>query len=193
MISRYYSEMDALGQKLMQLFGMALHVGEDYFADKIDRHFGILSSIYYPAQTTPPKPGQLRAGAHTDYGALTILAPTNAPGGLEVLDKSGNWLPVPYIPEAFVINIGDMMQRWTNDTWTSNMHRVVNPPTGAAPTGPRQSLAFFLHPNYDTLVDAIPGTVEEGQVPRHAPIAAGAYMREKEEEIAKAKPKDAVA
>lgn len=192
-ISRYYSEMDALGQKLMQLFGMALDVGEDYFADKIDRHFGILSSIYYPAQTTPPKPGQLRAGAHTDYGALTILAPTNAPGGLEVLDKSGNWLPVPYIPEAFVINIGDMMQRWTNDTWTSNMHRVVNPPTSAAPTGPRQSLAFFLHPNYDTLVEAIPGTVEEGQAPRHAPIAAGAYMREKEEEIAKAKPKAAVA
>ncbi|MED5574790.1 MAG: 2OG-Fe(II) oxygenase family protein [Pseudomonadota bacterium] len=188
-ISRYYTEMDGLGQKLMQLFGMSLGVGEDYFTDKIDRHFGILSSIYYPVQKTAAKPGQLRAGAHTDYGALTILAPSNAPGGLEVLDKSGQWQPVPYIPEAFVINIGDMMQRWTNEHWTSNMHRVVNPPVSAVASRPRQSLAFFLHPNYDALVEAIPGTVARGQSPIHPPIRAGDYMREKEAQIASAKPK----
>mgnify|MGYP001221751207 CR=1 FL=1 len=188
-ISHYYTEMEGLGQKLMQLFGMALGVGEQYFTDKINRHFGILSSIYYPVQKTAPQPGQLRAGAHTDYGALTILAPSNAPGGLEVLDKSGKWLPVPYIPEAFVINIGDMMQRWTNERWTSNMHRVVNPPTSITPSEPRQSLAFFLHPNYDALVEAIPSTVEPGQSPLHPPIQAGDYMREKEEQITSAKPK----
>lgn len=185
----YYAIMERLSGKLMQLFGMALGAGEDFFADKIDRHFAILSSIYYPAQEVPPQPGQLRAGAHTDYGALTILAPSNAPGGLEVLDRQGNWRAVPYIPDAFVINIGDMMQRWTNERWTSNMHRVVNPPDSARQAGPRQSLAYFLHPNFDTVVDAIPGTVPYRSAPVHAPILAGQYMREKEEEIASAKPK----
>ncbi len=185
----YYSEMERLSGKLMQLFGLALGAGEDFFADKIDRHFAILSSIYYPVQDVPPQPGQLRAGAHTDYGALTILAPSAAPGGLEVLDRQGNWRAVPYIRDAFVINIGDMMQRWTNERWTSNLHRVVNPPEGARQTGPRQSLAFFLHPNFDTLVSAIPGTVPDGTTPMQPPILAGAYMREKEEEIASGQPK----
>lgn len=185
----YYSEMERLSGKLMQLFGLALGVGEEFFTDKIDRHFAILSSIYYPAQDVPPQPGQLRAGAHTDYGALTILAPSNSPGGLEVLDRQGNWRAVPYIPDAFVINIGDMMQRWTNERWTSNMHRVVNPPDSDCQTGPRQSLAFFLHPNFDTLVEAIPGTVPHGATPIHSPILAGQYMREKEEEIASGQPK----
>lgn len=185
----YYSEMERLSGKLMQLFGLALRAEEDFFTDKIDRHFAILSSIYYPAQDVPPQPGQLRAGAHTDYGALTILAPSDSPGGLEVLDRQGNWRAVPYIPDAFVINIGDMMQRWTNERWTSNMHRVVNPPDSARQTGPRQSLAFFLHPNFDTLVEAIPGTVPQGTAPIHPPILAGQYMREKEEAIASGQPK----
>jgi len=186
-ISHYYTLMENLGCKLMQLFGMSLGVGEDYFNDKIDHHFGILSTIYYPVQKTAAKPGQLRAGAHTDYGALTILAPSNAPGGLEVLDRSGQWQAVPYIPEAFVINIGDMMQRWTNEHWISTMHRVVNPPASLAATRPRQSLAFFLHPNYDALIEAIPSTLAHGQPPIHPPIQAGDYMREKEQKITTAK------
>jgi isopenicillin N synthase-like dioxygenase len=185
----YYSKMERLGGRLMQLFGLALGAGEGFFADKIDRHFAILSSIYYPAQNVPPQPGQLRAGAHTDYGALTILAPSDSPGGLEVLDRQGNWRAVPYMPDAFVINIGDMMQRWTNERWTSNMHRVVSPPDSARQTGARQSLAFFLHPNFDAIVDAIPGTVPQGAAAIHPPILAGQYMREKEEEIASGKPK----
>ena len=185
----YYSDMERLSGKLMQLFGLALCAGEGFFLDKIDRHFAILSSIYYPAQDVPPQPGQLRAGAHTDYGALTILAPSDSPGGLEVLDRQGKWRPVPFIPDAFVINIGDMMQRWTNERWTSNMHRVVNPPNSAQRAGPRQSLAFFLHPNFDAIVEAIPGTVPDGGTAIHPPILAGQYMREKEEEISSGKPK----
>lgn len=179
----YYRAMELLGGKLMQLFARALGLETDFFADKIDRHFSIFSSIYYPEQTVPPEPGQLRAGAHTDYGALTILAPTRAPGGLEVKGLDGNWIEVPYVPEAFVINIGDMTQRWTNDCWKSNMHRVVNPPPSQTRAGPRQSLAYFLHPNYDAVVEAIPETVPKGETPKYPAILAGQYMREKEDAI----------
>lgn len=182
----YYRAIARLGADLMRLFALALDLPEEWFGDKIDHHFSIVSSIYYPAQTTPPLPGQLRAGAHTDYGSLTILAPTAAPGGLQVRTLAGEWVDVPYVPGAFVINIGDMMQRWTNDRWLSNMHRVVNPPSAVASTSPRQSVAFFLHPNHDAVIECIPTCVGPGEAPRHEPILAGAYMKEKETAIATA-------
>jgi isopenicillin N synthase-like dioxygenase len=179
----YYREMQTLGGTLMRLFARALSVDEHWFDARIDRHFSILSSIYYPAQARAPQPGQLRAGAHTDYGALTILAPTDAPGGLQIMDLSGRWIDVPYRPDAFVINLGDMMQRWTDRRWRSTPHRVVNPPEAVASAGPRQSLAYFLHPNHDAMIEAIPGCVPPGATPRHGPILAGDYMREREARI----------
>jgi len=179
----YYRDMEALGAALMRLFARALGMDETFFEDKIDRHFAILSSIYYPRQERAPEPGQLRAGAHTDYGALTILAPTDAPGGLQVMDLYGNWLDVPFVPDAFVINIGDMMQRWTNDRWRSNMHRVVNPPEATRNAGPRQSLAYFLHPNHDAVVASIPTCVTQDNPKRYGPIRAGTYMKERERNI----------
>ncbi len=185
----YYNAISSLGGKLMHLFAVALGLPETWFDDKIDHHFSIVSSIYYPAQKTPPLPGQFRAGAHTDYGSLTILAPTDAPGGLQVRTLGGEWVDVPYLPGTFVINIGDMMQRWTNDRWLSNMHRVVNPPQPVAAMSPRQSIAFFLHPNHDAIVECIPTCREPGVAPKYEPIAAGAYMMEKEAAIATATPK----
>lgn len=179
----YYRAMEALGESLMRLFARALRVDERWFEPRIDRHFSILSSIWYPAQSRPPAPGQLRAGAHTDYGALTILAPTDAPGGLQVADPSGRWVDVPYRPDAFVINLGDMMQRWTHGRWRSTLHRVVNPPQSAHDAGPRQSLAYFLHPNHDALIDAIPGCVAPGGMPPPEPILAGDYMLAREANI----------
>ena len=185
----YYKAISELGGKLMRLFAVALGLPETWFDDKIDHHFSIVSSIYYPAQKTPPLPGQLRAGAHTDYGSLTILAPTGAPGGLQVRTLAGEWVDVPYVPGAFIINIGDMMQRWTNDRWLSNMHRVANPPQAVAAMSPRQSIAFFLHPNHDAVIDCIPTCREPGVPPKFDPIVAGAYMMEKEAAIATATPK----
>jgi isopenicillin N synthase-like dioxygenase len=169
----------------MELFALALELPQAWFADKIDRHFSVLSTIYYPPQTTPPLPGQLRAGAHTDYGSLTILAPSDAPGGLQVRSLAGDWMDVPYLPDGFVINIGDMMQRWTNQRWRSNFHRVVNPPAATTPR-PRQSIAYFLHPNDDADIACLPtcGGSEAHALP---PIQAGDYMWEKERAIANAK------
>jgi isopenicillin N synthase-like dioxygenase len=179
----YYRTMEALGAVLMRLFAQALKVDEYWFDTRIDHHFSILSSVYYPAQSNAPEPGQLRAGAHTDYGALTILAPTDAPGGLQIMDYSGQWIDVPFRSDAFVINLGDMMQRWTNDRWRSTPHRVVNPPEALRTIGPRQSLAYFLHPNHDAVIEAIPGCVPLGETPKYPPILAGEYMREREARI----------
>jgi isopenicillin N synthase-like dioxygenase len=183
--THYYQEMERLGARLMELFALALELPQTWFADKIDRHFSVLSTIYYPPQTTPPLPGQLRAGAHTDYGSLTILAPSDAPGGLQVRSLAGDWMDVPYLPDGFVINIGDMMQRWTNQRWRSNFHRVVNPPVSTTPR-PRQSIAYFLHPNDDADIACLPTCVasESHALP---PIQAGDYMWEKERAIANAK------
>lgn len=187
--TQYYAAVETLARQLMSLFALALDLGANHFDRYIDRHFGIVSSIYYPAQREAPLPGQLRAGAHTDYGSLTILAPTDAPGGLQVRTISGQWVDVPYVPGAFVINIGDMMQRWTNDRWLSNMHRVANPPAAATPPKARQSIAFFLHPNYDATIECLPTCRDPDHPAKHEAILAGEYMMEKEAAIAQAKPR----
>jgi isopenicillin N synthase-like dioxygenase len=145
-----------------------------------DIHGRRLAAIYFPAQLQAPLPGQLRAGAHTDYGGLTILAPNDAPGGLQVKSLDGHWMDVPYLPDGFVVNIGDLMQRWSNDRWRSNFHRVVNPPRSGKPQ-PRQSIAYFLHPNHDAAIECIPSC--EGLGRRYQTIKAGDYMWEKEHAI----------
>jgi isopenicillin N synthase-like dioxygenase len=186
---RYYRAVENLGCQLMALFAAALGLEEAHFEPAIDKHFSVVSSIYYPAQRAAPAPGQLRAGAHTDYGSLTILAPSDSPGGLQVRMPSGQWADVPFVPGAFVINIGDMMQRWTNDRWLSSMHRVVNPPAqGAEPPRPRQSIAFFLHPNYDASVECLPTCQSVDNPAKYEPIRAGDYMMAKEAAIAAANP-----
>ena len=147
--TRLYRDCERLADTLMRIFARGLDLPEDWFVDKIDHHFSVLGSNHYPPLDHDPLPGQLRVGAHTDFGSLTILAPTAAPGGLQVRTADGRWLDVEPLPGCLVINLGDMMARWTNDRWRSTLHRVVNPPPGSGARARRQSIAFFCHPNYD--------------------------------------------
>src|SRR5258706_950870 len=128
LFSAYVRAMEDLSRDLMRLFALGLDLPESYFDTKIDNHFGVFHSLHYAARRDPPQPGQLRAGAHSDFGSLTIIYPPSGGDGLEVLSPSGQWIAVDPVAGAFVINIGDLMQRWTNDRWTSTLHRVVNPP-----------------------------------------------------------------
>ncbi len=153
--SEYYREMGRLAQTLMRIFALALGRDEYFFDPLVDRHISRLRVRNYPAPTTPALPGQIRAGAHSDYGSLTILCTEDRPGGLQVHNSDGRWVDVPILPDTFIVNIGDLMARWTNDEWVSTLHRVVNPPADAGAASRRQSLVFFHNPNFDAPIESL--------------------------------------
>jgi isopenicillin N synthase-like dioxygenase len=172
---QYYLQMERLTSQMMSLVALALGLDEQFFEDKIDRHITAMRINFYPAQAEPAEPGQLRAGAHTDYGLLTILNGENTAGGLEVRTLQGAWIPVETEPDTFVVNIGDLLMRWTNDRWLSNVHRVVNPPPDAGLAAQRISIAFFHHPNYDARVECVSPA---GQA-KYPPVLSGDYRTQK--------------
>jgi isopenicillin N synthase-like dioxygenase len=178
-VSDYWRAMERLSAKLMRIFALALDLNEDFFLVRSDRHVTNMRLNYYPTQHRPPEPGQLRAGAHSDYGAFTVLKGENAPGGLEVLRRGGDWTPVPMIDDGFVINIGDLLMRWTNDRWVSTIHRVVNPPEAACREVDRMSVAFFFTPNHDVEVSCLESCMDAQHPARYAPVTAGAHWRGK--------------
>lgn len=173
----YYAEMDRLSRDMMHLFAAALDLPEDHFDQSCATHPSILSAIYYPDQQEPPAKGQLRAGAHTDFGTMTILRPDNAPGGLQVMTKSGDWMPARPATSSFIINIGDMMARWTNDRWVSTMHRVVNPPRDMASGTERLSIGFFHQPDDTAIVECLPSCRYANGRAAYPPVSVGDYMR----------------
>jgi len=175
-VVRLYRGFERLSADLLRIFALALDMPEDHFADKIDRHFSILSCHHYPALTEPPLPNQLRTGAHTDFGAMTILAMTQAKGGLEVHMPDGSWAGVMTAPDELVVNLGDMMARWTNDRWVSTLHRVVNPPDLADAMSRRQSIGYFMHPNYDAKIECFPTCLGAGESPLYPTITAGEHI-----------------
>ena len=171
-----YRAYERLAADLLRMFAFALGQREDFFAGANKRHFSILSSHHYPPLDTPPAPGQLRTGAHTDYGAFTILAMTAADGGLEVRMPGDGWQPVRPSPGALVVNLGDMMARWTNDRWTSTLHRVVNPRELRSARSRRQTIGYFMHPDFDAAIEAVPSCVPPNEAPTYPPISAGAHI-----------------
>jgi len=175
----YYAAMEDLAARIMKLFAAALTLPENYFDPMIDHPVSALRALNYPAQTVPPKPGQLRAGAHSDYGSLTILLPQEGSKGLQIQRADGSWLDVPPIPGAFIINIGDLMQRWTNDRWVSTVHRVTNPADVEEAMARRQSFAYFHQPNWFAEIKCLDVCLELGEQPKYEPVLSGPYLRSK--------------
>ena len=175
-VIRLYRGFERLSADLLRIFALALDMPEDHFSDKIHRHFSILSCHHYPALSEQPLPNQLRTGAHTDFGAMTILAMTKAKGGLEVKMPDGSWVGVQAGPDQLVVNLGDMMARWTNERWVSTLHRVVNPPELEDAKSRRQSIGYFMHPNYDAKIECFPTCLVTGETPRHPTITAGEHI-----------------
>lgn len=145
----YYNAVWALGVALLQPVARDLGLPPDHFAPSFKAPMATLRLLSYPPASGAP--GEIGAGAHTDYGALTLLMTDGAPG-LQVRPRGGDWQDVPHVPGAFVVNIGDCLMRWTNDIYVSTPHRVLPPPRA------RQSVAFFLDPDPDAVVAALPGT-----------------------------------
>ena len=174
----YYRALGGIGDALMRIFALALGIDERFFDDKIARSISHIRFNKYMAQTEAPKPGQLRAGAHTDYGTLTILYGEDRPGGLQARSPDGGWVDVRPASGAFVVNIGDMMARWTNDRWVSTLHRVVNPPR-SEDRAERLSIAFFHQPGHDVEIRCIETCHGPGNPIRHPPVTYGDYRFEK--------------
>ena len=169
----YFDAVLAVAQQLHHAFALDLVLPPGYFQDKLDAPLATLRFLHYPVAFGADTPaGQAGAGAHTDYGNVTLLA-TDGVAGLQVRRRDGHWLDVPALPGAFVCNIGDCLMRWTNDVYVSTPHRV------AAPTQERYSIAFFLDPNPDALVQAIPSCVAAGEAPRYAPTTAAQYLEQR--------------
>jgi isopenicillin N synthase-like dioxygenase len=173
----YFVAVRNLSGDLMRLAALALDLPETYFEPFIDNRKGVLRLAYYPAQVDPPEPGQLRYGAHSDYGGFTILRQDDAPGGLQV-ELDGQWLDVTPHPGAFTINIGDLIARWTNDRWRSTLHRVVNPPREQA-IARRLSLVFFSGPNDDARIECLPTCQSAANPAKYGPVVARQYVLSK--------------
>ena len=168
----YYRAMETLAAQIMEVFAAALRLPDQFFAAFIDQPISALRALNYPEMDRAPEAGQQRAGAHTDYGSLTILLPQPGSRGLEILTPADEWRAVPPIPGAFVINIGDLMARWTNDRWRSTLHRVVIPPEAAGQR--RMSLAYFHQPNWHAEIDNLTGLPTTYQ-----PVRSGPYLMDK--------------
>jgi isopenicillin N synthase-like dioxygenase len=170
-IEAYYDAMLDLSDVLLRGFALALELEEAFFLDKFDRAAGALRCLHYPATDQPAD--RFGVGAHTDYECFTILA-QDGHGGLEVRNAAGAWIPAPPIADTFVINIGDLMARWTNDLFASTLHRAANRSRAS-----RYSMPFFVGPNGDAEVAAIPSCVGPGNPAKHPPVLAGRHVQER--------------
>jgi isopenicillin N synthase-like dioxygenase len=171
----YFSAVSGLGERLRRLFALGLGLPENWFENAFRGHSSSMRVINYPAPEGDPEPGQLRAGAHTVYGCMTILRTEEAPGGLQVKTRAGEWLDVRAVPGSFVVNLGDMMARWTNDRWPATLHRVTVPAADARLGSRRQSIVFFHDPRADAVIECIPGCGE----PHYEPVTARQHVQAK--------------
>ncbi|KNC77205.1 hypothetical protein SARC_10324, partial [Sphaeroforma arctica JP610] len=173
-IKTYCASVTELVRGMMQLTAHSLGAPPTFF----DEHYeglkfdGFLKLSWYPKQDPKPSPGQIRYGSHTDYQCLTVLKVEDVPG-LQV-QIGGEWVSVPYIEGAFIINVGDTLRRWTNGILSSNLHRVVNPESQS--DDGRLSIVFFTGPHSDTPIIPYEGWIKKGETAKHSPITAGEYL-----------------
>jgi isopenicillin N synthase-like dioxygenase len=173
LMQRFYAQTLAAAHRLQACMAHTLGLEPDHFIQSHSGENVTLRLLHYPSTGLPaPQPGQMGAGAHTDYGFLTLLFQRDV-GGLQVIDKAGAWIDVPPRADAVVVNSGDLLECWTNGRYKSTMHRVV-PKIGDRA---RLSIAVFIDPDSDTLVEAVPSCVSAQNPARFAPITAGEHLQ----------------
>ncbi len=168
----YYLAILDCGRRLLKGLAASLGRPADFFAPAFAKPLARGSAIYYPPQQPELGERQFGVAPHTDYGGLTLLAQDDT-GGLQVLAKSGAWVTAHPIPDTLVVNIGDLMGRWTNNRFSSNPHRVINT-SGRE----RYSIAVFFDPHFDTVIDPR-DLLDDPAAAKYAPITCGAYILER--------------
>ena len=175
-----YNALDAIGQDLLRSIAAFLKLPDDYFANATRDGNSVLRLLHYPP--TPPQPEGVRAEAHEDINTITLLLGAEE-AGLQLLTREGEWLDVNPPEGALVVNIGDMLQRLTNDKLRSTTHRVVNPAPERAHL-PRYSIPFFLHFAPDFLIETLPSCIDAAHPNRYPdPITAQDFLYQRLREI----------
>jgi isopenicillin N synthase-like dioxygenase len=175
-----YQTFEKTGGALLKAIALYLNLPEDYFEAYIDNGNSILRAIHYPPITQEPE-SAIRAEQHEDINLITLLVGASA-GGLQLQNKQGEWLGIMPEDNEIVVNVGDMLQRLTNNYLRSTTHRVVNPPRELWHL-PRLSIPFFLHPISEMDLTCLPATVTDERPLAYAPITAGDYLDERLREI----------
>ena len=177
-----FEALDALGLKILSSLSAYLGLDEHWFDDPIRDGNSILRLLHYPAQEEAPPEGSVRAAAHGDINVLTLLLGADE-GGLEVLGKNGDWLPISPPPGCLVINIGDMLERLTNHVLPSTLHRVVNPKPERAKYA-RYSTPFFQHFRPDFVIKTLPSCITPDNPDRYPePITAHEFLLQRLKDI----------
>jgi isopenicillin N synthase-like dioxygenase len=166
----YYDALVKVGREVMHAFALALELPEHHFDRWLTGPMATLGPLHYPPQKGQITAARIGAGAHTDFGCLTILAQDSV-GGLQVRNSAGQWIDAPYLPGSFVLNIGDMMERWTNGVFNSTVHRVIN-----SSGRDRYSLPFFFDPIFDADLTVLPTCMGPGRPAKYPPTTGGQYL-----------------
>ncbi|MDB5397942.1 MAG: isopenicillin synthase family oxygenase [Rhodospirillales bacterium] len=168
----YFDVMLELTMRLMGAVATSLGLAEDHFASFCTEPVALLRLLHYPTQPAKPHPREKGCGAHTDWGALTVLLQDDA-AGLQIKDPVHGWLHAPPRPGSFVVNLGDLIARWTNDRYHSTQHRVINV-SGRA----RFFVPFFLDGNPDHLISCLPGCSTPDNPARYRPVTVAEHTNE---------------
>jgi len=171
-----YQKLEETGREMLRAIALHLNLDENYFDAKIHNGNSILRPIHYPPITHEPKDA-VRAAEHEDINLITLLMGASA-DGLQVLNKSGEWISVTALPDQIVVNVGDMLQRLTNNKLKSTTHRVVNPPREKWGTS-RYSIPFFLHPRSEVSLNCLPSCISESNPKNFSDITAGEYLEQR--------------
>ena len=171
-----YQKLEITGRDMLRAIALHLNLDENYFDAKIHNGNSILRPIHYPPITHEPKDA-VRAAEHEDINLITLLMGASA-DGLQVLNKSGEWISVTALPDQIVVNVGDMLQRLTNNKLKSTTHRVVNPPREKWGTS-RYSIPFFLHPRSEVSLNCLPSCISESNPKNFSDITAGEYLEQR--------------
>jgi isopenicillin N synthase-like dioxygenase len=180
LFEKAYRAFETSGTHLLRAIALYLGLDERYFDAWIHNGNSILRAIHYPPITQEPR-SAIRAEQHEDINLITLLVGASA-DGLEILSKQGQWVPVTSLPDQIVVNVGDMLQRLTNNKLRSTTHRVVNPPRELWGS-PRFSIPFFLHPKSSMSLACLPGCIDDRHPKAYADATAGEYLDERLREI----------
>ncbi|MEQ9285691.1 MAG: 2-oxoglutarate and iron-dependent oxygenase domain-containing protein [Cyclobacteriaceae bacterium] len=178
-----YQTIEKAGQQMLKAIALYLGLEEGYFDDKVHNGNSILRPIhYFPINNPDEIPDDaVRAAEHGDINLITLLMGASA-DGLQVLRKDGKWIPITALPDQLVVNVGDMLERHTNNKLKSTIHRVVNPPRELLGTS-RYSIPFFMHPRSDMDISCLAACIDEDHPKAYDDITAGEFLNQRLAEI----------